>query len=182
MDADPDALADPHRGGPQHAAQLAALRQVKPLVRAQGEVLVIAGESAAAVTGVVSTDADWPTARNIVGPGRDELVLVRGRKSVVRIRPGGRLERVLPGGADLCSEVRKLVAAALPDGSERDRVPGQLQRYLVRLPDPITAGHSLDGQHGPIYTAQRPHDGTLTSAHPSATPATRPSPAGGRKP
>jgi len=57
MDADPDALADPHRGGPQHAAQLAALRQVKPLVRAQGEVLVIAGEPAAAVTAVVSTDA-----------------------------------------------------------------------------------------------------------------------------
>jgi hypothetical protein len=170
MGAYADALADPHRGGSQHASQLAALGQVKPLVRAQGEVLVIAGEPAA-VTAKLSTHAARPAARNFVGPRGDNLN--RGRKSVVRIRPGGRLQRVLPGGADLCGEVRKLVAAALPDGSERDRVPGQLQRYLVRLPDTITAGHSLDGQHGPIYTAQRPHDGTLTSAHPSATPATR---------
>jgi hypothetical protein len=182
--ADADAFADPYRSGSQHAAQLAALWQVEPLMRPQREVLVIAGEHASVVSGAVSSHVDRPVVANIVRPGRGAGVRGRGlgcgrgrgrgREPVVWIRPGGRLHRILPGGADPLREVRKLVAAALADGSERDRVPRQLQRYLVWLPDPITAGHSLDGQHGTIYAAQRPHNGTLTFATPETSNPTHP--------
>jgi hypothetical protein len=174
MCADADALAHPDRARPEHAPQFAGLGQVKPLMRPQREVLVIPGQHAGTVAGAVCTRTAHPLTATIFGSGRSARV--RARKPVVRIRPVGRLLRILPGGAHLGGEVRKLVAAALANGSERDRVPRQLQRYLIWLANPITARHSLDGQHGTIYAAQRPHNGTLTSARPAPATPTHPKP------
>jgi len=120
------ALAEPQRAGPQHAAQLASARQVSPVAGAQREVLMVAGQAAA-----IRASAT-------------------GGEPVVRVRPGGGLLRVEPGRGDPCGQLRQLVSAALAHGRERPRVPGQVERDLIRLPGPVPAGHSLHGQHGTI--------------------------------
>jgi len=122
--ADADALANPDRARPQHASQLARFRQVEPLMRPQCEVFVIAGERACRVTGSASVRPGEPMAATSVEPRR--VAWVRRRKPIIGIRPGGRLLRILPGCADARREVQQLVPATLADGSERDRIPGQL--------------------------------------------------------
>jgi hypothetical protein len=77
----------------------------------------------------------------------------RTREPVVGVRPGIGLLGVEPSGCDLVSEEGELMAAALADGGERDRVPGQVQRDLVGLPGPVTARDGGDGQHGAIDAA-----------------------------
>jgi hypothetical protein len=120
------ALAEPHRAGPQHAAQLAGARQVSPVAREQREVLMVAGQAAAI------------------------RAAATGGEPVVGVRPRGGLLGVEPGRGDPCSQLRQLVSAALANGRERPRVPGQVERDLIRLPGPVPAGHSLHGQHGTI--------------------------------
>jgi hypothetical protein len=90
-------------------------------MRPQREVFVIAGERTDAVSGAINPLLDRRTARIIALARRGAPV--GGRKPVIRIRPGSRQLRILPSGADPRGEVRKLVAAALADGGERDRIP-----------------------------------------------------------
>ncbi len=120
------ALAEPERAGPQHAAQLTGAGQVPPVPRPQREVLVVAGQVARV------------------------RAAARGGEPVVRVRPGGSLLGIEAGGGDPLRQLGELVAAALADGRERHRVPGQVERDLVRLPCLIPAGHSLHRQHGTI--------------------------------
>lgn len=120
------ALAQPQRAGPQHAAELAGARQVSPVPRPQGEVLVIAGQAA--------------SIRAAAG----------SREPVVRVRPRCGLLGVEAGGGNPRSQVGELIAASLADGRERHRVPGQIERDLIRLPCLVPARHSMHGQHGTI--------------------------------
>jgi len=119
---DADALAHPDRGGSQHAPQLARCREVKPLVRPEREVLVIARQHADCVIGPVRMRASRSMTLTLVRPGR--RAGLRRREPVIWIRPGSRLLRILPSRAHAGRQVGKLVAAALPDGRKRDRVPG----------------------------------------------------------
>jgi len=86
-------------------------------------------------------------------------LLVLGRRlrwtgeAVVGVWPADSLRWIAPSGADALDQQRQLMAASLAHGSERDGVPGQVQRDLIRLPGPITAGHSHDGQHRSINAA-----------------------------
>ncbi len=123
------ALPEPHRCRPQYAAQFTAAGQVAALTGSQHEVLMIAGQA----TG------PWPAART--------------REPVVRVGPGGSLLRVGPGRTDPLCQFGELVAAALADGGERDRVPGQSQGDLVRPADRVPAVDSVHGQDGAIYAA-----------------------------
>jgi hypothetical protein len=52
-----------------------------------------------------------------------------------------------PGVSELAGQLRELVTAALADGRKRDRVPGQAQRDLERLPGAIAARHCRHRQH-----------------------------------
>ena len=165
---DADALADPDRARPQHASQFARLRQVEPIMGAQREVLMIAGQGSLGLTAAVAPGTRRPTPGAMCWPGAGPSVW-RG-EPVVGVRPRRLLLGILPGRADPRGQVQQLVPAALADSRERDGVAGQLQRYLIGLPDSITAAHCLDRQDRSIYTAQRPHDGTLTSARRSPTP------------
>jgi hypothetical protein len=124
--SDAHALAEPERTGPQHAAQLAGARHVSPIPRPQGEVLVVAGQ---------------------VGSVR---AAARGRKPVVRVRPRRSLLGISASGSDPRSQLGKLITASLADGRERHRVPGQVERDLIRLPCLVPASHGLHRQHGTI--------------------------------
>jgi hypothetical protein len=73
-----------------------------------------------------------------------------GREPVIRVGPGGSLLGIEARGGYPRRQLGKLITAALADGSERHRVPGQVERYLVRLPCFVPAGHGLHGQHGTI--------------------------------
>jgi hypothetical protein len=75
------------------------------------------------------------------------------REPVVGVGPGIGLLGVEPRRCDLVHKVGELMAAALADGSERDGVPGQVQRDLVGLSGPVTASHGGDGQYGAIDAA-----------------------------
>jgi hypothetical protein len=74
----------------------------------------------------------------------------RAGETIVRIRPSGGLLRVEPGCAQALGQLRKLIATALADGRERDRVPGQPEGDLVRPASRVPAGHGLHGKHGSI--------------------------------
>jgi hypothetical protein len=125
------AVADPDRAGAQHAPQLAGARQVGPVTRAEREVLGLAREIAAQMAG------PGRRARRVRGPG----------EAVVWIGPRGGLARIEPGVGELAGELRELVTAPLADGRKRDRVPGQAQRDLERLPGAIAARHCSHSQH-----------------------------------
>jgi hypothetical protein len=120
------ALAEPQRTGPQQTPELARAWHVTPVPGPQREVLMIAGQ----VTG----------SRAAAGGG-EPVVRVRPRRSLLGIEAGGSYP---PG------QLGKLIAAALPDGRERHRVPGQIERDLIRLPCLVPASHGLHGQHGTI--------------------------------
>jgi hypothetical protein len=74
----------------------------------------------------------------------------RGREPVVRVRPGGRLPRIEAGGTDPGRQLGELIPAALAYGRERHRVPGQVERDLIRLASFVPARHSMHRQHGTI--------------------------------
>jgi hypothetical protein len=110
----------------------------------------------------------WPRAG--IKASRLVAVAVRSREPVVRVGPGCCLHGIRTGRADALGKLGQLVPTPLADCGKRHRVPGQIERDLVRLASPISAAHCLDGQHGTINAAQRPHNGTLTSRCPKATP------------
>jgi hypothetical protein len=120
------ALAEPQRAGPKHAAQLAGARHVRPVPRPQREVLMVAGQ-------VAGTRA-----------------AARGREPVVRVRPGLSLLRIEAGGTNPGRQLGELITAALAYGRERHRVPGQVERDLIRLASLVPARHSMHRQHGTI--------------------------------
>jgi hypothetical protein len=74
----------------------------------------------------------------------------RGREPVVRVRPGGRLLRIEAGGTDPGRQLGELITAPLAYGCERYRVPGQVERDLIRLASFVPARHSMHRQHGTI--------------------------------
>ncbi len=161
-DADADALADPDGAGAKHASQLAGTRHVHSFAGAEREVLVVVAQVAGGVTDtardVIRRCLSWPCA----GVKASHLA-VGSREPVVRVRPGGCLLRIIARRADPLGKLGQLIPATLPDCGKRHRVPGQIERDLVCLPGPIAAAHCLNGQHGTINAAQRPHNGTLTS-------------------
>jgi hypothetical protein len=120
------ALAEPQRAGPQYAAELAGARHVSPVPRPQREVLVVAGQ----VAGVRAA--------------------ARGGEPVVRVRPRGSLLGIEAGSSYPRGQLGKLIAAALADGRERHRIPGQVERNLIRLSYLVPASHGLHRQHGTI--------------------------------
>jgi hypothetical protein len=71
----------------------------------------------------------------------------RTGEPVVRVGPGRGLLGIESGRTDPVGQLGEVMTAALAHGSERDRVPGQAQRDLVRLPGAVTAAHGGDGQH-----------------------------------
>jgi hypothetical protein len=73
-----------------------------------------------------------------------------GREPVVRVRPRRSLLGIEAGCSYPRSQLGKLIAASLADGRERHRVPGQIERDLIRLSHFVPAGHGLHGQHGTI--------------------------------
>jgi hypothetical protein len=99
LSPDAGAVADPDRARPQDAAQLAAYRQVKPVMRVQRKVLVIPGEHARAVP----MRAAEPVAMTGVRYGGGAVAW--GREPVIGIRPGGHLLRIVPRRIDPCREV-----------------------------------------------------------------------------
>jgi hypothetical protein len=162
MLSDPDALADPDRAGPEHAPKLAGARRIEALAGAQREVLMIAGEVAGAVGGAARLLACQCRVLPC-GPSMMEPTVIRRGEPVVRIRPRRGLLGIRARRADPLRELGQLVPATLADCGERHRVPGQIERDLVRLADPIAATYSLNRQHRTINATQRPHNGTLTS-------------------
>lgn len=129
------AVTDPDRAGAQHAPQLPGARQIGPVARAEREVFGLAGKITA----------------QLAGPGRRARRRARRQRgageAVVRIRPRRGLLGIEPGVGELVGQLRELVTAPLADGRERDRVPGQAQRDLERLPGAIAARHCSDRQH-----------------------------------
>ena len=119
------ALAEPQRARPKHAAQLTGARHVRPVPRPQREVLVVAGQA-----GIRAA--------------------ARGGEPVVRIRPGRGLLRIEAGSTDPGRQLGELITAALAYGRERHRVPGQVERDLIRLASPVPARHSMHRQHRTI--------------------------------
>jgi hypothetical protein len=134
------AVTDPDRAGAQHTPQLAGAGQVGPVPRAQREVL--------GLTGQIATQAERARVT-----GRGPGLAGRAGEPVIRVRPGGRLLGIEPGPGQLIREPGELMTAPLPDEGERDRVPGQVQRDLERLPGPVPARHCSHGQHGAINAA-----------------------------
>jgi hypothetical protein len=86
----------------------------------------------------------------VTGQVADIRAAAPGGEPVVRIRPGGRLFRVEAGGADPGRQLGELISAALSYGRERHRVPGQVERDLIRLARLVPARHSMHRQHGTI--------------------------------
>jgi hypothetical protein len=113
------------RGGPQQAPEFPGARQVGPVPGPEQKILAFG--------------------RRIVAQ-RPRLIAVPGiRKPVIGIGPRGGLlgvaaRRVRPGG-----EPRQPEPAALADPRERLTIAPKLQRDLIWLPGPVTAG---DGKHG----------------------------------
>ena len=172
MLTDADALTNPDGTRAQHASQLAGTGHVHSFAGAQREVLMVAGQVAGGVTDTaVGLAGRWLSLpRASIKASRLVAVAVRSREPVVRVGPGCCLRGIRTRRADALGKLGQLVPATLADCGKRHRVPGQIQRDLVRLASPISAAHCLDGQHGTINAAQRPHNGTLTSRCPKATP------------
>jgi hypothetical protein len=168
--ADTEALAHPDSAGTKHAPQFAGARQVDAITRAQREVLVIAGKVADRLAAAASVPAGRCRIRFRAGVQAGRIAATWCREPVIWIRPYGHLLGVLPRRADALGELRQLVPASLADSREGYRVPGQIQRDLIWLPGSVTAAHCLDRQHRTINATQRPHNGTLTSRCPNATP------------
>lgn len=141
----PRALAEPDGTRPQHAPQLARSWRIHAVARPQREVLVIAGHVTG--RGPASRVSGRTPARVFITARVDDP---RGWEAVVRIRPRGRLRRVEPRRAHALGQPGQLVAAALPHGRERHRIPAQVQSDLIRPADTVAAGHRLHGQHGAI--------------------------------
>lgn len=97
------ALANPDRARPQDASQLAGLRQVDPLMRAQREVLVIAGDKSGGVLAVAATRPGL--SKPGISAWARRTAAARYRKSVIRVRPSRRLLGILPGRTDSRREV-----------------------------------------------------------------------------
>jgi hypothetical protein len=95
---DADALADPDRARPQHAPQFARFRQVEPIMGAQREVLVIAGQRPLGLTAAVAPGTRGPTARAMRRLGT-RPAFWRG-EPVVGVGPRRLLLGILPGRAD----------------------------------------------------------------------------------
>jgi len=94
------ALAYPDRARAEHAPQFAGTRQVSAVPRAQREVLVVAWQVTNCLTTVSAiTASDCLTGRGASAQASGGAAAGRG-EPVVRIRPGCRLLRVLPGCAD----------------------------------------------------------------------------------
>jgi hypothetical protein len=134
-----DAVAYPDGARAQRAAQLTAARQVDAVAGPQGEVLRLARQVTAQVMLV-------------------SLALLRGWRRragepIVGVGPGVGLLGIEPRGCHLVRKLSEPMTAALADGGEGLRVPRQVQRDLVRLSRPVTAGHSGHGQHGAIDAA-----------------------------
>jgi hypothetical protein len=170
MLTDADAFTDPDRTRAQHTSQFAGTRHVHSFTGAQREVLVVVGQVTGGVANTAMNLARRSLSRPWVGIKAGRLVAAGSREPVVRVGPGCSLLRIRTSGTDALGELGQLVSATLADGGKRHRVSGQIQRDLVRLAGPIAAAHCLDGQHGTINAAQRPHNGTLTSRCPKATP------------
>ena len=118
--AQPGALADPVGAGSQRAPQFTAAGQVTAAPCAEREELVVAGLI-------------------VARPGQ-------GGKAVIGVGPHRGLLGVVSRGPDLVGQTGQTVAAALPHRGERGRVPAELQRDLVYLARPVTAGHRGHGQ------------------------------------
>jgi hypothetical protein len=170
MLTDADALADPDGTRAKHTSQFAGTRHVHSFAGAQREVLVIVGQVADLVANAAMNLARRCLSWHWTGIKASRLVAAGRREPIVWVRPGCSLLGIITRRADALSELGELVPATLADGGKRHRVPGQVQCDLVRLAGPIAAAHCLDGQHGTINAAQRPHNGTLTSRCPKATP------------
>jgi hypothetical protein len=82
---------------------------------------------------------------------RQRLNGCRHGEPVVRVRPGHGQFGIGPGAGQLVGQQRELMAAALPDGRERDSVSSQIQRDLEWPPGPVPARDRRYGQHGTIY-------------------------------
>jgi hypothetical protein len=130
-----DAVTHPDGAGAQQAAQLSAAWRVDAIARAQRKVLRFARQAAAQV---------MPTTARL---GYRRRRRCRAGEPVVRIGPRCDLLGVEPRRRDPVRKQGEPVTAALADGSERDRVPGQVQRDLVGLSGPVPAGHGGYGQH-----------------------------------
>ena len=140
------AVADPYRAGAQHAAQLSGSRQIGAVPGPQHEVLSLARQ----VTAGMPACRDPAIGRARLPRNGEQ---VRAREAVVGIRPCRGLLPVEPGLTDRFCQQGELVAAALADCRERNRVPCQRERYLVRPPRTIMTGHCCHGQHGSINAA-----------------------------
>jgi len=172
MLTDADALTDPDGARAEHTSQFAGTGHVHSFTGAQREVLMVAGQVAGGVTDTaVGLAGRWLSLpRASIKASHLVAVAVRSREPVVRVGPGCCLCGIRTRRADALGKLGQLVPATLADCGKRHRVPGQIKRDLVRLTSPISAAHCLDGQHGTINAAQRPHNGTLTSRCPKATP------------
>ena len=154
MAADPGAVTKPDSARPEHTPQLARSRRVAAVAGSQREVLVVTGQVVSRTPAAVARSrrcgaGTWAgAARGWLGAARNRVR--KGREPVVRVGPGRGLSRIDPGCADPLGQPGQLIAAALPDSGERNRVPGQVERDLVWLANLVPAGHSLDGQHGAV--------------------------------
>ncbi len=104
------AFARPDGAGPEHAPQLAAARQVRPVARAQREVLLLAGK----ITTRMGLRLRGTT---------DGLRPRRSWEPVVWIRPLGGLPRIYSRSADPVGQQREQVPATLTHGRERHVIP-----------------------------------------------------------
>jgi hypothetical protein len=117
------------RGRSQDAPQLAGARRVGPVPRSQQEVLALG--------------------RRIVA----QRPRVPGiRKTIIGIRPGGRLIGVTARRGGPCGQAGQPEAAALADPRERLVIPPELERDLIRLPGPVTAGDGDNRKNRAIDT------------------------------
>ena len=81
----------------------------------------------------------------VAGQRTGTRAAARTGEPVVGVRPRRGLLRVEAGCADALSQLGEVIAAALADGRERYRVPGQLKGDLVRLPSGVPASYRLHG-------------------------------------
>lgn len=128
----------PARGRPKQAPHLAVAWKIGTILRPEREVLAFA----------------WFEHRGFARPARRRSAEPGGARNgepVVRVRPGPDLLWVFAGRLDLGSQRRELVTAALADYRERLRVPDQLERQVVRLTKPITAGNSRYPKQRSVY-------------------------------
>jgi hypothetical protein len=130
-----DAIASPDGAGPQHAPQLAGAGQIGAFPGPQREVLSFPRQEA------VQTATGLPQIRPRIG------------KPVVRVRPDGGLLRIDTRRGDPLRKRRQLMTAPLADGRERHRVPGEIERNLIRLPGTVAASDRDHREDRTIYAA-----------------------------